>query len=533
RIAIIKLFYGMTITSAQLAGQLKAGGHVPLVVMFKRQAFLLADKLPDPDYELGDTPMTGFMVNKDGVSAFESSVWKKTSEQELNNLKAVLAEFRPDAIGISTLSWGMTLAGRISEFLRKHFTVPLLWGGTGPTLEPDRSMQFADLVCVGEGENILDEIGQRLNGRQPLDGINGTWCRLPDGSIQKNPKRPVSNLEEIAVPAWESSHMVLIDGDTVERNFSDTSAYRDRSYQMMTQRGCPFACSFCVESFYQKEFGKKDSLRRMSPQKAIRELKHAKDVLGYETVTFMDDVFTVNPRWLTEFCELYKKEIGLPFFCYTYPGVHDFEMLRMLEDAGCHAITIGVQSGSQRILNEVFDRRTRVDRIVESIEDIVRSGIPAATFDMIPATKFDTEQDLKDTFELLLKIPKELDTTFYGQMTYYPNYPIMDKFRDDSLTAKAGGLTPDDYAYYIKLCNLTRTDMPVDQIVAISKDEKYRLDHNLLDPMLKDDSILKANFGLLVDVGIERRARTEHRATPPGAGSSAQHPHAHSAGSRP
>jgi hypothetical protein len=114
-----------------------------------------------------------------------------------------------------------------------------------------------------------------------------------------------------------------------------------------------------------------------------------------------------------------------------------------------------------------------------------------------------------------LKIPKELDTTFYGQMTYYPNYPIMDKFRDENLTARAGGLSPDDYAYYMKLCNLTRTDMPVDQIIAVSNDEKYRLDHELLNPMLKDDSILKANFGLLTDVGIERRARAANRTGQP------------------
>lgn len=506
RIAIIKLFHGMTITSAQVAGQLKAGGHVPLIVMFKRQEFLPADKLPDPEYQLGDTPMTGFLMNKQGMSAYESSVWKKTSEQELQNLKSVIDEFRPDAIGISTLSLGMTLAGEVSEFLRRHFSVPLLWGGTGPTLEPDRSMSHADLVCIGEGEAVLDEIGERLNSGRTLAGIHGTWFRLPDGSIQKNPKRPVSNLEEIAVPSWDPSHMVFISGDTCERNYRDTSAYRDRSYQMMTQRGCPFACSFCVESFYQREFGKKDSLRRMSPQKAIRELKYAKDVLGYETVTFMDDVFTVNPRWLAEFCALYKREIALPFFCYTYPGVHDVELLRMLNDAGCHAITIGVQSGSQRILNDVFNRRTRIDRVVASIEEIVEAGIPIATFDMIPATQFDTEQDLKETFELLLKIPKEVDTTFYGQMTYFPNYPIQEKFRDERLTAKAGALTADDYAYYLKLCNLTRSEMPVEQIIAIASDEKYRRNHNLLNPMLKEDSLLKA-FGFLIDIGIERRAR--------------------------
>ena len=284
----------------------------------------------------------------------------------------------------------------------------------------------------------------------------------------------------------------------------------------MTQRGCPFACSFCVESFYQQAFGKKGSLRRMSVAKAIRELKYAKDVLGHRTVTFMDDVFTVNPSWLAEFCKVYKREIGLPFFCYTYPGVHSLDLLVQLRDAGCHAITIGVQSGSQRLLSNVFDRHTQREKVIKSIREIVTSGIPAATFDMIPATRFDREEDMESTLELLLQIPKEVDATFYGEMTYFPNYPILAKFEEHNVRPDQGGLTREDYAYYIKLFNLTRTALPVDEILAIAKDPRYRANHDLLNPLLKDDSILNPAYGLLTQLGIDRR-----RAHREGAGASA------------
>ncbi|HEY9036342.1 MAG TPA: radical SAM protein, partial [Pseudomonadales bacterium] len=139
-----------------------------------------------------------------------------------------------------------------------------------------------------------------------------------------------------------------------------------------------------MESWYQDEFGKKGSLRRMSPDKVINELKIAKYELGFTTVTFMDDVFTVNPRWLKEFLPKYKKEIDLPFFCYTYPSTHNPEILRLLVDAGCHAIAMGVQSGSERLLTEFFNRPTHFDRIIAAAQEIADSGIPAATFDMIP-----------------------------------------------------------------------------------------------------------------------------------------------------
>src|SRR5262249_28220347 len=126
RIAIVRLFKGMTITGAQIAGQLKAAGHVPLIVMFKHQEFVVERETADPGYEIGDTPMKGFLVNKDGVTMFESSIWRRTTPTELANLRDVLREFRPDAIGVSTLSCGMTLAERVTNVLREHFSVPIL-----------------------------------------------------------------------------------------------------------------------------------------------------------------------------------------------------------------------------------------------------------------------------------------------------------------------------------------------------------------------------------------------------------------------
>jgi len=505
RIAIIRLFYGMTITGAQLAGELVSHGHKAKIIFFKRQEVLPVAESLRPEYQLGDTPMQSYAVNKNGSSLVETSVWKKTKAKELQHLVTAIKEFNADAIGISTLSLGMGLAAEVTEHLRQHFDLPILWGGTGPTVEPERSIKSADLVCVGEGEDVIIDIANRLDEKKSLEGIPGTWFRFPDGNIQKNPKRPVADLERIAMPIWDAEHYALINGPKFERSLRPDAHSIDKSYQIMTQRGCPFSCSFCVESFYQNEFGKKDSLRRMSPEKAIHELKIARDKLGYTTVTFMDDVFTVNPRWLEKFLALYKTEINLPFFCYTYPTTHNPKMLAMLQQAGCHAITMGVQSGSQRILTEVFDRPTRVGRVVEAAREIAESGIPAATFDVIPQTEFDTEADLGETLEIMLQIPKQIDSTFYNKMAYFPNYPIQDKFTDKNLLARSENLSEAVYLYYFKLYALTRTSMPVDQIRAMANDPKYRHDHNLLNPFLSDGSDLKPNYGNLIDLGIERR----------------------------
>jgi radical SAM superfamily enzyme YgiQ (UPF0313 family) len=504
-IAIIKLFYGMTITGAQLAGELKTHGHGAKIIFFKRQEVVPAADADNVEYQRGDVPMQGYAISKEGSTLFETSIWKKTRPQELQHLATAIREFEADAIGISTLSLGMTLAAEVSEYLRSQFDLPILWGGTGPTIEPDRSMKHADLVCVGEGEEVIIEIADRLDRQESLQGIPGTWYRQVDGTVQKNPKRPVANLEQIAMPDWEASTYALINGPRFEREMRADAHSIDKSYQVMTQRGCPFSCSFCVESYYQNEFGKQDSLRRMSPQKAIKELRYAKEVLGYQTVTFMDDVFTINPRWLEEFLDLYKKEIALPFFCYTYPTTHNPRMLKILAEAGCHAITMGVQSGSHRILTEVYERPTKVGRVIEAAREIAESGIPAATFDVIPQTEFDREEDLRETFEVLLQIPKQIDSTFYNKMAYFPNYPIQEKFNDQDLLAKSDQLSEDDYLYYFKLFDLTRGNLPIEKIQAIADDPVYRNNHNLLNPFLSEANALKANYGNLVDLGIERK----------------------------
>ena len=85
---------------------------------------------------------------------------------------------------------------------------------------------------------------------------------------------------------------------------------------------------------------------------------------------FYDDVFTVHPRWLDQFLPRYKAEIGLPFWCYSYPTTHDRELLQKLKDAGCVAITMGVQSGSERILREYFNRPTKSERVIAAAEEI-------------------------------------------------------------------------------------------------------------------------------------------------------------------
>lgn len=484
RIAIVKLFTGLNLAPAQLSAELQRAGHDSRIVYFKDHKIVPYDE--KDDYAITEYP--GIFLAADG----SKKVWncyKPFNEKEDNLLINFLKDFQPDAIGLSVISGTIEEAAYVNKLLKPHFDVPFIWGGPGPTLEPDRCIQETDIVCINEGEEVIVELANKLDAGENISNIDGTWVREVDGSITKNPKRPLLKLDDIAIPDWDLSHYAHINAFKGLR----TGLYPNnlgQEYPIMTQRGCPFSCSFCIESRYQEMFGRRDSLRRRSIDAVLEELHWAKNNLDIVSVLFYDDVFTVNPRWLKEFLPRYKEEIGLPFWCYTYPTTHTPEMLRELKDAGMMSVTMGVQSGSERILKEHFNRPTATNRVIEAAQEIVDLGSEVkGFFDLITKVPFETEDDLKATFNLMLELPKEFKTVGFGEMTSFPDYGFTKDVADnpDLIAQHDKELSQEMYDYYHKLYLLTRGPMPKEELRAVSEDPKYKNDHSLLDAMLSDE----------------------------------------------
>ena len=489
RVSIIFIFEGMRFAPGQLTAELLRDGHEPQIIFFKKQERLASNKLTSrrDEFDLCDSPSTSYEMSTGNCETYEWGLYKKTKPHELNHLKTCLKEFNPDVIGISSLSVGMTLGEEVIAFLRQHFSQPIVWGGVGATVEPDRAIRSADIVCVGEGEEVIREIAQRVDLGQSLDTIHGTWVRNQNGEITRHPKRAIGSLDAIAIPVYDPKYCVQILGPHFIYGADDVLTNSKRGiYMIMTQRGCPFSCSFCVESFYQDTFGKKGSLRRRSPDLVLEELRIAK-AKGYRGISFFDDVFTVNPRWLSEFLPRYKAEIGLPFWCYTYPTTHNPEILKMLVDAGCNSITMGIQSGSERILTGLYDRDTKISRVLQAAQEIVDAGFAKCSFDMIPRTEADREEDLQKTLDLMLALPLEMQVVTFGKLTAFPNFALNERYQNPEILAASEHIPESLYMYYFKLFYLSRsTAIPRETLLEIIQDPQYRADHSLLNHYLAD-----------------------------------------------
>ena len=213
RIAIVKLFNGLNLAPAQLAGQLLAAGHEVKIIYFKETLALPTAEAGD--YLELDYPGTGFVANGEEYSV---DLYRPVSESEEQLLVEELRDFNPDCIGFTVFSGMIGLCGEISDSLRKSFDIPIIWGGSGPTLEPEKCIDYADLLCINEGEAVIVELADRLDANAGFTDIEGTWCK-DNTEVIRNPDRSLMALDDLAMPDWSLERYVYINEDKVERNY--------------------------------------------------------------------------------------------------------------------------------------------------------------------------------------------------------------------------------------------------------------------------------------------------------------------------
>src|SRR6185436_16109707 len=146
----------------------------------------------------------------------------------------------------------------------------------------------------------------------------------------------------------------------------------------------------------------------------IREMAEAvRRRPNIKTIAFSDDIFAPPKPWLEEFCTRYKKEIGLPFIVFTFPRMVDEERIKTLRDAGLWCATMGVQSGSERIRRECYERETTDDEIVNACEIMARNGVQR-NLDFIGDNPYEDETDRRATVNLLLRLPKPFYFNYFS-----------------------------------------------------------------------------------------------------------------------
>ncbi len=469
RVVLISPYSRWAINIASLSSFLKEHGHQVRVIFFKQYASMPMRLARD-----NVSPLHHVMVSNTGKDWVLSYPTPPTNT-ELESVYQLVEDFKADVVGISVVTVASGAAGTLTDFLRRRLRVPVVWGGIEPTIEPEKSLRVADAVCRGEGEDALEEVAARMGPeRRVASDIANVWVRGADGNIRKNPVRMLrQELDRLPPPDYSPEEKFYIEGKEVVERWS--IARLGGLYETMTARGCPFSCAYCCNDQLRKLYPGQRFVRRRTPDNVIEELLSAQRIVPIKFVNFQDDVFTFDREWVAEFARSYKKHVDLPFWCYTHALHADFETLELLRDAGLRRVTLGIQSGSQRILKEVFNRPVPNRKVIESARTLERIGLEY-NFDLITNTPFETEQDCVDTLELLLSLPRVRFDFGLSKLSIYPNTAV-ERFY---LERKPQSLSDATYGFYNKLYLLSQLPVPRTIIRTFGRSRYLKKHHGLL-----------------------------------------------------
>jgi len=307
-----------------------------------------------------------------------------------------------------------------AEIRTKFPNIIVVWGGTHATICPEECIRHVDYVCIGEGELSFIEFVKNVQSSSNLDNINNFWIKKKADNTEIITKNKISNflenLDEIPIFDYSSQNKYYIEDNKL---FEGDPILNLSKYCIMVSRGCPFRCSFCSNSYFHQLFKDKGKfVRRRSIDHVFLELAYAKRTLkNMKVISFLDEVFVFDQQWVREFVREYKKKINLDFRCEFYPSLVDEEIVCLLKDAGLKEVTMGIQSGSERIRNEIFNRSTPDTQILRAAKIFKKYKI-TPHYDIILDNPYETWDDMQEGIKLLLQIPRPYNFHLYSLINF-------------------------------------------------------------------------------------------------------------------
>lgn len=368
---------------------------------------------------------SGYVTHVLFLKEYNSKRPSEVSDTELGLIKRLIDKTDPGFIALSVMS-SLYLKEiiKVNSFIKKVSACPIIWGGAYCTLFPEKCLDHADFVIRGEGEEAIVELVKALSeSRNPCD-IQNIACK-ENGSIRVNPVRPlIQDLDLLGYPGIGQDNVYFLNNDKIVEK---DPILNSLTYETAASRGCPFSCSFCSSVNIRRIYrGKGKYVRFRSVNSVILELAEAKSkIKRLKLIHFWDEIFTDDTDWISEFKERYKKEIGIPFTVWGHPLRINENNLKSLVDAGLYHIVVGIQSGSVRVRKEIFHRPETQEQIIDASRIISKYKVPVVSYDFILHHPFETLNDLKDTFDLCLKLETPFELNLHG-LYFLPGTDIVD-----------------------------------------------------------------------------------------------------------
>lgn len=295
----------------------------------------------------------------------------------------------------------------IAKFIKKHSNKKIVFGGVHPTISPEETLKNknVDIIVKGEGEFTFNELVRTLDKKKKLEGIKGVWYK-EKGKLKTNPERGLCDLNKLPEIPF---HLI-----NIERYIRPKS-----EFSIEGSRGCTHDCFFCYNTVFNKK-----KWRAITADKVIKRIKNIVEKYNVKHIYFIDDNFFHDKKRAEKIAEnIINSGLNIE---WSIQGaridhlVKNDKLLKLLKKSNCTRMSLGVESGSQKIL-DMMKKKIVLSQVIEFNRKIKEYNITPYYY-FSGGFPSESSKDIKNTFKLMFKLKKENPKAMFSP--YYCQTPF-------------------------------------------------------------------------------------------------------------
>lgn len=269
-----------------------------------------------------------------------------------------------------------------------------------------------DYIIHGEPDLVFSSLIDSWNRENDIKNVSSISYRIENNIIHQKGHSRILDPNQLPMPAFD-----------LLKNHLYGEPFFSKPYGLIqSARGCPYQCNYCVRSYGVK-------LTALTPENIILQLEKYIELFHIKSYRFIDDTFTANPKRIIAFCKLIieKGYQNIKWSCLSRPDTLDEEMLHWMKKAGCIRIYIGIESGSQKVL-DFYNKRIDVNESLNRLKYVKSLDIELMGFFMIGApneNKSDVDKSIR------FSLDAGFDFITVGKLTPYPGTHLFETLKND------------------------------------------------------------------------------------------------------
>jgi anaerobic magnesium-protoporphyrin IX monomethyl ester cyclase len=319
-----------------------------------------------------------------------------------------------DVIGLTAMTPTISTTLKIAGYLKQSKpALKIIMGGAHATMLTQETMDSSrdiDIVIRGEGDESVLEVLQALEGNRLLDRVNGISYREGENIHFTADRTSLVDMDSLPFPAY---HRLPWDKYRPHPPHGMSLPFA----AIVTSRGCPYRCAYCSKPVFGSKF------RAQSPVRTVDELAYLKDRFGVKEVAFYDDSFTLDKKRVNAICEkIMGSGLKIAWTCETRVNLVDQVLLHNMKQAGCYAVSYGIESALPEII-KTLHKDTTLEQVEEAVRYSREAGLQVVGYFML-GSPGETPESIRQTISFAKKL--KVDFAQFSVTTPFPGTELYD-----------------------------------------------------------------------------------------------------------